>query len=39
MAVMDPAISEAIKSTTVDASIGLLSENPTEVIESRPGSP
>ena len=37
MAVMDPAISEAIKST-VDSSIGLLSDNLTEVIESRLGS-
>ena len=37
VAVMDPAISEAIKST-VDSSIGLLSDNLTEVIESRLGS-
>ena len=37
VAVMDPAISEAIKST-VDASIDLLLDNLTEVIESRLGS-
>ena len=37
VAVIDPAISEAIKST-VDSSIGLLSDNLTEVIESRLGS-
>ena len=37
VAVMDPAISEAIKST-VDASIGGLSNNLMEEVESRLGS-
>ena len=37
LAVMDPAISEAIKST-VDASVGRLTDSLTEVIEARLGS-
>ena len=37
LAVMDPAISEAIKST-VDASVGRLTDSVTEVIEARLGS-